>query len=254
MSKQSLIILMATSMAIVGCSSVQEAINGPQLAPMGLPSSVVLQDQYVLNPQSSLRIAEPHMSEPRTAASANTLWRIGARDFFNDQRAKRVGDILTVQISIDDSATTANATDRARENKSQATAPTFFGLESSLGKILPGGYNPASPTASSGSLSFAGSGSTKRSEKVNLTIAAMVTGVLPNGNLVIQGRQEVKTNNELRELTVAGLVRPEDISSANTIKHTQLAEARISYGGRGDISRTQKTPPAQAIIEQFSPF
>ena len=93
-----------------------------------------------------------------------------------------------------------------------------------------------------------------RSEKVSLTIAAVVTDVLANGNLVIQGRQEVRTNREVRELTVAGIVRPEDISSANTIAHTQIAEARISYGGRGDISRVQSTPAAQSLVERFSPF
>jgi flagellar L-ring protein precursor FlgH len=99
-----------------------------------------------------------------------------------------------------------------------------------------------------------GSGSVNRSERVNLTIAAVVTDVLANGNLVIQGRQEVRTNREVRELTVAGIVRPEDISSANTIRHTQIAEARISYGGRGDISRVQATPAAQSLLERFSPF
>jgi hypothetical protein len=93
-----------------------------------------------------------------------------------------------------------------------------------------------------------------RSERVNLTVAAVVSAVLPNGNMVIQGRQEVRTNSELRELTVAGVVRPEDISSANTIRHTQIAEARISYGGRGDISRVQKTPAGQALVEQFLPL
>ena len=85
-------------------------------------------------------------------------------------------------------------------------------------------------------------------------IAAVVTDVMVNGNLVIQGRQEVRTNREVRELTVAGIVRPEDISSANTIAHTQIAEARISYGGRGDISRVQATPAAQSLVERFSPF
>ena len=93
-----------------------------------------------------------------------------------------------------------------------------------------------------------------RSEKISLTIAAIVTGVLPNGNMVIQGVQEVRTNTDLRQLTVAGVVRPEDISSANTIRHTQIAEARISYGGRGDISRVQKTPAGQSLLERFSPF
>jgi flagellar L-ring protein precursor FlgH len=93
-----------------------------------------------------------------------------------------------------------------------------------------------------------------RSEKISLTVAAVVTKVLPNGNMMIQGTQEVRTNAELRQLTVAGIVRPEDISSANVIRHTQIAEARISYGGRGDISRVQKVPAGQSIIERFQPF
>ncbi len=78
--------------------------------------------------------------------------------------------------------------------------------------------------------------------------------LLPNGNLVIQGRSETQINAEVRELTVAGIVRPEDITSSNTIKHTQIAEARISYGGRGDLSRVQKTPAGTALVQRFSPF
>ena len=93
-----------------------------------------------------------------------------------------------------------------------------------------------------------------RAEKISLTMAATVAAVLPNGNLVIQGTQEVRTNAEVRQLTVAGIVRPEDITSTNTIQHTQIAEARINYGGRGDISRVQKTPALQSIMEKFSPF
>ena len=99
-----------------------------------------------------------------------------------------------------------------------------------------------------------GKGVITRSESITLTVAAVVTGVLPNGNLIIQGRQEVTTNNEMRELTVSGIVRPEDISSTNTINHTQIAEARIVYGGKGDVSRIQKAPAAQALMEKYSPF
>jgi flagellar L-ring protein FlgH len=105
-----------------------------------------------------------------------------------------------------------------------------------------------------GESNASGSGSVNRAERVNLTIAAVVTDVLANGNLVIQGRQEVRTNREVRELTVAGVVRPEDISSGNAIRHDQIAEARISYGGRGDISRVQASPAAQNLVERFNPF
>src|SRR5690606_14683103 len=130
----------------------------------------------------------------------------------------------------------------------------FFGLENSLGRAFPGGFDAANMIGTEGAVNANGSGSVNRSERVNLTVAAVVTAVMPNGNLVIQGRQEVRTNREVRELTVAGIVRPEDISSANTIRHSQIAEARISYGGRGDISRMQATPAAQSLVERFSPF
>ncbi len=119
---------------------------------------------------------------------------------------------------------------------------------------MPKGFDPANAIDQAGSTSSTGAGSVNRQEQVQLTVAAVVTGVLPNGNLIIQGSQEVKTNNELRDLTVSGIVRPEDISSSNTINHTQIAEARIQYGGRGDLSRVQNTPYGQAIAESISPF
>ncbi|HEX5263505.1 MAG TPA: flagellar basal body L-ring protein FlgH, partial [Phenylobacterium sp.] len=135
-----------------------------------------------------------------------------------------------------------------------AGIPHLLGFESSLGKILPGGYDPANALSTNSKTTNDGAGAVNRAEKISLTIAAVVSGVLANGNLVIQGTQEVRTNTEVRQLTVAGIVRPEDISSSNTIKHTQIAEARINYGGRGDISRVQKTPAGQSLIEKFSPF
>lgn len=236
------------ALSLSACSTAVEAIKGPELAPIGYPSALVPVAQPVMVPND----APPRPSA--LAAGANSLWRAGARTFFGDQRAKTIGDILTVQIDIDDSAQMQNSTSRSRTNAANAGIANLFGLESSLGKVLPAGYTPATAVGLTGDLKSDGSGDIKRSEKVSLTIAAVVTGVLPNGNLVIQGRQEVRTNREIRELTVAGIVRPEDVTAANTIKHTQIAEARISYGGRGDVSRVQGPPAAQALVERFSPF
>ncbi|MES2896276.1 MAG: flagellar basal body L-ring protein FlgH [Pseudomonadota bacterium] len=230
---------------LAACSTVVEAVKGPELAPVGYPSQLVGREQPTF---VSAREPMPQ------AASANSLWRTGARAFFIDQRANRVGDILTVQIDINDSAQTSNASNSSRTSGTSAGVTNFLGLESSLGKILPGGFDPANAINTNSETSNQGSGAVTRSEKISLTIAAVVTNVLPNGNMVIQGNQEVRTNSELRQLTVAGIVRPEDITSANTIRHTQIAEARISYGGRGDISRVQKTPAGQSLVERFTPF
>ena len=230
---------------LAACSTVKEAVKGPELAPVGYPAALVGREQPTF---VSAREPTP------TPASANSLWRTGARAFFIDQRANRVGDILTVQIDIDDSAQTKNTSTSSRSSGVQAGVDNFFGLESSLGRFFPGGFDPANAVNTNSTSNNTGTGAVTRSEKISLTIAAVVTNVLPNGNMVIQGTQEVRTNAELRQLTVAGIVRPEDISSANTIRHTQIAEARISYGGRGDISRVQKVPGGQSLVERFQPF
>ncbi|HYC73812.1 flagellar basal body L-ring protein FlgH [Brevundimonas sp.] len=235
---------LTSTLALGACSTAVEAVRGPELAPIGYPAALV--------PTSQVYLPSPEQAE--RSASANSLWRTGARTFFGDQRARRIGDILTVNIDIDDRAQTQNSTQRSRTNDISGGITNFFGLENSLGRAFPGGFDPANLVGLEGESNANGSGSVNRSEKVSLTIAAVVTEVLSNGNLVIQGRQEVRTNREVRELTVAGIVRPEDISSANTIAHTQIAEARISYGGRGDISRVQATPAAQSLVERFSPF
>lgn len=241
---RSALIALAAAAPLGACSTALEAVRGPELAPVGYPAALVPREQTILTP----REVQPG------PASANSLWRVGARAFFADQRASRVGDILTVLIEIDDSAKTTNSTTAGRDSSMTAGFPHVVGLESSLGRLLPGGYDPANALSTNTKTTQTGSGSVDRAEKINLTIAAVVTAVLPNGNLVIQGTQEVRTNAELRQLTLAGIVRPEDISSANTIRHTQIAEARISYGGRGDISRVQKTPAGQALVERFYPF
>jgi flagellar L-ring protein precursor FlgH len=230
--------------ALAGCDSVREAVDGPKLGPMGYPAVLVGVNQPVM------QAAREPLPQPQTA---NSLWRTGARTFFNDQRAGRIGDILTVLVSISDSAKTSNTSNTALTSNNAIGVPNLFGLESSIGKVLPGA-DPNKLITTNSAITTQGAGGVNRSEAISLTIAAVVTQVLPNGNMVIQGTQEVKTNDEVRQLTVAGIVRPEDISSSNTILSSQIAEARISYGGRGDISAVQKTPVGTGLLQRFWPF
>jgi flagellar L-ring protein precursor FlgH len=237
--------LAALTLPAAACSTVGDVARGPQLAPMGYPAALV--------PQQVNVVQDGRMESPRPA-SANSLWRSGARAFFIDQRASKVGDILTVMIDIDDQATTSNASTSSRASGADLGVSNLFGLESTLGKIFPDAVDPAALVGTNSSTTNAGSGAVTRQEKISLTIAAVITQVLANGNLVISGNQEVRTNNEVRHLSVDGIVRPEDITSSNTIKHTQIASARIDYGGRGDQSQVQRTPVGQSLVERFSPF
>ncbi len=240
------LIVLTLVLPVTACASASEAIKGPKLTPVGDPAPLLIEQPSVLSAYRA------HDESPRPA-SANSIWRVGARTFFNDQRAAKVGDILTVLITIDDSAQVQNGTTRERKTTNTMGMSNLFGLEKVLQHAIPG-VTPSALVNTNGDNSLSGTGSINRAEKINLTVAAVVTKVMPNGNLVIQGRQEVKTNSEMRELTVGGIVRPEDISSSNTINHTQIAEARISYGGRGDLSRTNNTPGGQALMETFQPF
>ena len=242
-----LTLALAALLPLAACGTMSDVAGSgrtPQLSPVAYPAPLVAHAQSTTLPTPA----------PSPLASANSIWKAGAKAFFKDQRAQRVGDILTVNIEIDDSATMNNSTNRSRENEMTGGLTNLLGLESSLGKVLPGAFDPQKAIGFGGESSSSGQGAINRAEKINLTIAAVVTHVLPNGNMMIQGRQEVRTNQELRELTVAGIVRPEDISAANTIKHTQIAEARIGYGGRGALTRAQQTPAGQAIIERYTPF
>ena len=227
--RKALVVAIAPLALLGACSTAVEAVRGPELAPIGYPAALVPVNQQVLPaPQGR-------------PASANAIWRTGSRTFFGDQRARNVGDILTVAIDIRDRAQTQNSTQRTRANEINSGVSNFFGLEAEAADAIGGAFDP------SALIGFGG-------ESTSVTVAAVVTAVMPNGNMVIQGRQEVRTNREVRELTVAGIVRPEDISSANVIRHDQIAEARIHYGGRGDISRIQGAPAAQALVERFNPF
>lgn len=184
----------------------------------------------------------------------NSLWRSGAKNFFDDQRAGKIGDILTVQIDISDKATMDNTTERERSGSEDSNLTNYLGIESSLANIFPNAVDPSALTNYGSNSATSGSGSVDRSESVSLTVAAIITQKLPNGNLVIQGRQEVRVNFEVRELLISGVVRPEDISNDNMIKHTQIAEARVSYGGRGQITDLQQPRYGQQLYDIVFPF
>ena len=167
-------------------------------------------------------------------------------------------DILTIRIDIQDEARLSNSTDRSRSGGGSVGFPSFFGYGTQIDKILPGVGPEDLPTGDIVDLSAAsqasGSGSIKRNETISLRVAALVVQKLPNGNLVVAGRQEVKVNQELRELRVAGIIRPEDVSRNNAIDYDKIAEARIAYGGRGVISRQQERSYGEDVMDVILPY
>jgi flagellar L-ring protein precursor FlgH len=193
------------------------------------------------------------MPKPETASyNANSLWRNGSRAFFKDQRAARIGDILTITVKFTDKANMANESQRSRSSKEDSGITDFIGAKTmglQAQKVLPG---KILVTESAGS--YDGKGSVVRQENLETSVAAVVTQVLPNGNLVVEGKQEVRVNFEIRELIVAGIVRPEDIQSDNTIDSAKIAQARIAYGGRGQITDVQQPRYGQQVTDILLPF
>jgi flagellar L-ring protein precursor FlgH len=185
---------------------------------------------------------------------ANSLWRQGARAFFKDQRARTIGDVLTVKVTIKDEATLSNETTRTRANAENLGMSGLFGLQNRLNRILPGNVAEGSLVDLNSDLSNQGKGDVSRNEDINLNVAAVVAQVLPNGNLVIHGRQEVRVNFEVRELYVAGVVRPEDITPDNMIAHDQIAELRVAYGGRGQLTDVQQPRYGTQVLDVILPF
>ena len=192
------------------------------------------------------------MPKPETTPNeANALWRPGSRAFFKDQRAAQVGDIVTVLVTMNDSANLNDATSANRAGTESAGVPNLFGLESLLPKTI---VDPSKLFSSSSANTATGTGQIKRSEAVTLRLAGVVTQVLPNGNLVISARQEFRVNAELRELQVTGVIRPQDIASNNTVLHDRMAEARIAYGGRGQLTDVQSPRWGQQLLDIVLPF
>lgn len=235
--KKSIAVLM-TATLLAGCQSqaAREIGRAPEMSPIGSGLQYGKTQEMALYPK-----------EPPRASVGYSLWNDSRAALFKDARALNVGDIMTVNIQINDKASFDNKTDRSRNNKS--------GRGWSLKTDLLG-WDPAT----NGDLSYdsdtatQGKGTTSRAEKLTLLVAAVVTGILENGNLVISGSQEVRVNHELRILNVAGIVRPQDVDANNTISYERIAEARISYGGRGRLTEVQQPPVGQQAVDLYAPF
>ncbi|MDX1785635.1 MAG: flagellar basal body L-ring protein FlgH [Roseovarius sp.] len=196
----------------------------------------------------------PTTSERRRKVDDASLWAAGRQSLLGDRRAMQRGDILTVVIEIDDEAEISNSTSRSRSGSESMGVPQLFGIPQRIDKKLPGGASMADAVSINSSGRSGGDGSVSRREELTLRVAATVMQVLPNGVLSIQGSQEVRVNFELRELLVTGYVRPADISRQNEITYDKIASARISYGGRGQITDVQQPRLGQQVLDAVLPF
>ena len=239
-----LVVASLAASLLSGCAAFDRLKNIGQPPPLSAVDNPTARPGY--KPvQMPMPAAQPASYNP------NSLWRNGSRAFFKDQRAHQIGDILTVKVNITDKANLSNETQRSRDNKEDSGIDNFFGKSKVpiMNAAVPTRIFTADSTASSD-----GKGSVNRQEALQTNVAGVVTQVLPNGNLVIEGRQEIRVNFEIRELIVAGIVRPEDIESDNTIESTKIAQARIAYGGRGQITDVQQPRYGQQVLDVVLPF
>jgi flagellar L-ring protein FlgH len=227
--------------ALSACASSGEIGQKPQF------SAIDQSSEY-------LAMNSPTSPQDRRNNRKASLWNSGPTSLLGDRRAGTSGDLLTVVIEINDKAEISNSSARSRQGSEKLSAPALLGIPQVIDENLPTGATSANAVDLSSSSKSSGDGSVRRNEKLTLRIAATVTGVLANGLLQIQGRQEVRVNSELRELLVTGFVRPEDISRQNEITYDKIASARISYGGRGQISRVQQPRKGQQFLDYVLPF
>ncbi len=244
--KKTFFLLLATSM-LAGCGATE------RLADVGKPPALTAIENPMTQPD--YRAVSMPMPTPQVVSKQkNSLWASDRQAFFEDQRADDVGDILTVTLDIKDKAELDNESERTRDASEDAGLNSFLGYETSLADVLPESVNSGSLVGGESTSNHKGSGSIDREEKINMKLAATIMQILPNGNMVIQGRQEVRVNFEKRILEFAGVIRPQDISIDNTISYDKVAEARVSYGGKGQITDVQQPRYGQQIYDVLFPF
>jgi flagellar L-ring protein precursor FlgH len=238
---------MAVTLLLSGCgalSKLSEIGRPPEMTPSSDPTKEASYRPMTM-PMPAVQTATPQVG---------ALWRSGSRAFFKDQRAALVGDILTVLVNITDAADIVDGTTATRTGSEAMGLPNLFGLEATVIPKLLAGSTASNLISASSTNTNNGSGEIKRNETVTLRLAGVITQVLPNGNLVVAARQEVRVNSELRQLIVSGVVRPQDIASDNTVLHDRMAEARIAYGGKGQLTDLQTARWGQQVIDILAPF
>lgn len=241
-------LMLATSTMLTACGSTLD-----RLASVGQPPQMTTITNPHLNPDYQ-PVSMPMPAPKMVSKQPNSLWQSDSKTFFKDQRATQVGDILTVLVDIKDEADMQNKTERTRESEEGVNLPNFLGYEQALNQVLPTAIDPLSLVNMSSQTNTSGDGKIEREESVKLRLAAVVTQLLPNGNMVIAGNQEVRVNYEKRVLNVTGIIRPQDISIENTVTYDQIAEARIIYGGEGNVSDLQQPRYGQQVYDILMPF
>ncbi len=232
--------------ALAGCGNLQ------RLSEVGRPPAMTAPGDPTREP-GYRPLSMPMPSPQPVVAQSNALWRNGSRAFFKDQRAANVGDLVTVLVKITDSASLKNDTTATRSGNQSFGLPNLFGLEAAIPHVL-AGATAANLLTGNGGSGNTGTAELKRNETVQLRLAGVITQVLPNGNLVVAARQEVRVGSELRELQVSGVIRSQDIASDNTVLHDRMAEARIAYGGRGQLTDVQTPRWGQQVMDIILPF
>lgn len=245
----SLFLCSASMIVMSGCASRLDHITKPPS--MTAPGDS--RDSLKFPSHDRIALATP-LPKPEAGASTASLWRFGPESLFGDRRARKFGDIVTIVIEIDDEAEIRNRTNRSRSSSDNISVPALLGAGALAQQVLPSGAGLDPAIEASSAAASSGDGLIQREERITLRVAATVNNVLPNGHLIIAGSQEIRVNYELRDLQVTGIIRPEDIARNNTITYDKIADARISYGGRGQISDLQKARYGQQIIDLVSPF
>jgi len=242
-----LVLVLASATTLTACGAADSVANIGKAPEMTRITNPVAEKDYQ-------PVSMPMPAPEKVVSQKNSLWASNRTTFFKDQRASNVGDIVTVLIDIDDQAALENETERTRTSGEDASLPALIGLEQSLNRVFPQAIDNANLVGANADSNFNGTGSIEREEEVRVRLAAIVTQILPNGNMALHGRQEVGVNFEKRILQINGVIRPEDISVDNTVSYDQIAEARISYGGEGQITDVQQPRYGQQLYDIIFPF